>query len=702
MFESLKRLFQPEQQQESGGEERFAVFEEGASEVVRRYFELSFAIEQQKSDGNFAAAISAARQTYRLLPAFAEETPDAAMLRSHAVHTAPTLMAIVEDHEAIADLRQTLRQIPQLHAWLESADAAEADLKLVQSIMKEVATNPGVIQTSLKTRLGLPDGRRVGQLTGWLEKAERIRRVRKGSSYQLYLHGQLPEIAPAEGQPSAGRTLQPRTKSNRKAMAARMIDLSAIPIVRLPMAPPSWQEDRRQEKADPGSRATTPLFQTEGQGWETAGPEKLSVAERPDAAFKNAYHTSGSAFWVDPKGKTERFTTAASVLRVVDRGGAVVGERGLSHDTYRADVNADGSAVVFLSREGVLHAYSDDLSPLFAQWMVDLPEYRAQADRLGIPEREIKNHTRSVGISTDRSRYLVTVVDEAYCFDASSHTPLWVVRVPMQEGWNRVASERSGRVGTDQEVLNALQLMELELPVSPEEVTQQYRKLAMRWHPDRNPGDASSTARFQSLRQAFELLTGIDLEDLSPSETERISYERVLQHSTVSIPGGGTIDLSFSMAVSEKGAADWIYAANFASSGGGAYVATYSGKVIQLSEKGVPMRVYDSGSVPRHITDAGGYLYLLTDTRLYVLRENQLVALVDVFDQGHLIIGDTGFGLLDTKSFSWFSPAGARLGTIRSRDPIRRVMSTQQGLLVETRQHRIQVPAAQSWWRDVQ
>lgn len=241
--------------------------------------------------------------------------------------------------------------------------------------------------------------------------------------------------------------------------------------------------------------------------------------------------------------------------------------------------------------------------------------------------------------------------------------------------------------------------MELQLPVSPEEVTQQYRKLALRWHPDRNPGDATATARFQSLRQAFELLTGIDVRGLSAGQTEAITYQKVLQESTVNIPGGGTIGISFSLGASEKSAADWIYAANFASTGNGAYVATYSGKVIQLSDDGMPIRVYDIGSVPRHIADTSGHLYLLTDTRLYVLEEDRLTALVDVFEQGELIIGDTGFGLLDSKSFSWFSPTGSRLGVIRSRDPIRRVMSTEQGLLVETRQHRARVPGAQSWWR---
>ena len=413
MFESLKRLFtstpelvRPMDRQDFvGGDEN--------SEAVRRYFELSLAIEQHKSDGDFGAAIAAARQTYRLLPEFVRDTPDAAILRSHAVHTAPTLMAVLEDRAAIDDLRQTLERIPELQDWMQCADAATDDLTLVQAIMREVAAAPGLIQTTLKSRLELDDGRRVGQLASWLEKAKRIRRVRKGSSYQLYPFDQVPSpAAPSESAikdaaSSETRSLRPRVKSSRKAIPAREIDLSVVPIVRLPMSPAAWEERRQQTESAP-QRSTVPQFHGEGEGWEPSKPEKLLAAERPDPAFKEAYHTGRSTFLLDPKGKTERFPTSPSVLRVISSAGAVIGDRGLSHDVYRADVNADGSAILFLSREGVLHAYSDNLAPLFAQWLEDMPEYRAQAERLGIQPREIKNHTRCVSISTDRARYLVT------------------------------------------------------------------------------------------------------------------------------------------------------------------------------------------------------------------------------------------------------------------------------------------------------
>ena len=153
------------------------------------------------------------------------------------------------------------------------------------------------------------------------------------------------------------------------------------------------------------------------------------------------------------------------------------------------------------------------------------------------------------------------------------------------------------------------------------------------------------------------------------------------------------------MGVSEKHASDWIYATNFGSSDNRVFLAGYSGKVVEVSDRGVPVRVYDLGAVPRHIIQTDSHLYLLTDTRLYVLSEDRLEALVDVFGQGDLMVGDTGFGLLESKAFSWFGPTGRRVGGVRTKDPIRRVLSAPQGLVVETRQHRATVVGAPSWWK---
>ena len=678
---------------------------------------------------------------------------------SHAVHTAPTLMAVLEDAEGIKELRAALREERELHAWLPAADQAERDVALVPRIMAAVGEEPGLIQSSLKVRLGLADASRSSQLVGWLEKAGRLYRVKTGSSYQFYPAGYVIPTAgamlsaPASSSsasipapasiPSSAASLasspppssasavastqlplasarSPRAWKGRSASRARLLDFTGLPVVRLPMAQPAWGERSALERseavwdkwvADAKAREqkatarkagkTEPKFVVEGDGWTLASEEKLPPAERPDPAFKEVFPTARFTHWLDPKGRREGFEYAASVLRVTDRDGHVTAERGLAYDVYRSDVNADGTGVLFLSREGVLHGYTETLDPFLELRLLDLPEYEAQAARFGIEPRDLKNHTRCVAIDADRRRYLVTVVDEAWCLETATGEVVWGFRMPTKEGWARCVGDRSDRVGTSAEVEAALRLMELELPVGPDDIVRQYRRLAKRWHPDQNPGDAGATSRFQELGGAMELLTGADLSEMSGRDVEEVTYQQVLSTERVLVPdaygGMREVEFTISMGVGERFAADWIYAANLGKDGR-AYLAGYSGKAVVVSPRGIPERVYDVGAVPRHIVDAGEHLYLLTDTRLYVLAGDRLEALVDVYGAGDVVVADRGFALLEPKALTWFTPDGRRVGSVRTKDPLRRALSTGSGLAVETRQHRAKVSGAPPWW----
>ena len=223
-----------------------------------------------------------------------------------------------------------------------------------------------------------------------------------------------------------------------------------------------------------------------------------------------------------------------------------------------------------------------------------------------------------------------------------------------------------------------------------------YRQLAKEWHPDLHPNDPQAEEKMKALTGAGEVLTGVNASSLS--HYAGATFVREIERTKVKA-GGVTFTMSLSMQGGEAQAADWIYAASFAARSDSVYLAGYSGRVVLVDENGKGVRVYDIGSVPRRIVDTGDYLYLLTDTRLYVLHDEALHAIVDTIGGGDLVVAQTGFGLLEKNRLRWFFEDGTYLGSVISTDPIRRVYSSANGMVVETRQQRAVVQGVPGWWK---
>lgn len=679
-----------------------------------RYFELSNVIASSKATGDFTSAVRAAKESYPLFPAFVEEMKakygNFDISTSHAVHTAGALMAAIGDRDGISALRAALEGTAELHMWLPLADEAASDADLVEKIINMVSMEPGIKQKDLKSTIK-GDGRRIGILASLLERGGRIRRVSQGATCLLFPQGfDVPGAAPQSTgkKPEIAVALAPLTSqtSRRRPEKARQVDFRGLQYVPLPKAPVAWEARPARngmmqavERTDESpSRRSQPRFQVVGAGWRITTEERLSLDDRPHTAYREVFHTAGTTVLIDRAGKRVEYPNSPSVVLTVDDHGHKIAERGLEFDIYRADVNARGSRMLFLSRNGVLHSYNERLEPQFVQKVVDLPECAAQIRRFDIGQDSLKNHVRCIGISADSSRFLITVVDEAWCYDAATFRPVWGVRFPTKDGWTEVASERSLRSAASPEIFAALELMGLSLPVSPQTIARQYKALAMRWHPDRNPGDPSATRKFQDLGAAMELLTGTDLSDLTSSEVRAISYEQILHRSRVSIAKGVDVTITMSLQVCGAFGADWIYAAGFADHDNAAFLGGYSGRIVQLDASGMPTMIYDIGAVPSQVAKTPSHLFILTSTRLYVLQRDELLAFFDVLDQGRLIVGTSGFGLVSSKRFRWFTHSGALIGEVVTKDPIRRVYSSKDGLVIETRLHRASISGAPFWW----
>jgi len=479
----------------------------------------------------------------------------------------------------------------------------------------------------------------------------------------------------------------------REPIPATLIALEGLDYVPLPRAPLRWEERDKKFGQTPGVDDYFEL--SEGTPWQISKAEKLPMEERPDTAYRKLAPHAAGTFLIDDLGKCERFPGAPAALLSMARSGEIQAEVPLAWGLYRWQVNPMGAGFVAMDREGVVHAYDQHLRRLFATPLEAAPEMSRLMATYDFGSADLKNHTRTVALSPDGTGYLFTVVDQVFVI-ASDGTPKWGAQLPKQAGWTRVA-QVSEQVGTSGDVDRALTLLELELPISVEAVRSRYRQLAKRWHPDVNQGSVEAGERFKSVSWAAELLSGLNLQSLAP-EVERAVYQQVLGEETWEAQGM-QFTVQIGMQASEKQASDWIYASSFTTDGG-AYLAGYSGRVVRMDASGRPRCAYDIGAVPRRIADTDDFLYFLTDTRLYILQDRSLVRLIDVFDEGELVLGQTGFGLLEQKRFRWFTETGDVIGAVLTKNPIRRVISTPEGLVIETRQRRVRVTGAPTWWEN--
>ena len=436
-----------------------------------------------------------------------------------------------------------------------------------------------------------------------------------------------------------------------------------------------------------------PLFAVSSDSsWELGPERKLPLDERPDPAFRFLHITRDGCVLVDESGRSDRYPDAEALLQKRDTSGAIVAERPLEHDIDVRASNPTSDRFAYMSRGGLLAAVDSELNETARIELGQRSEVRRRACEWWDPTSYC-SHIDSVDVSPDGERLLFTLDDEAWCLDASGRI-LWGVKMPLPEGWRRVV-DTSETTGTSGELAEALFLMGIALPISPSEIKERYKELALKWHPDVNRDDPTSHERMVQLNHAYEVLTGTSPKELEFGQSGGVYYERVEDSHTIEADG---LALTFTVSMGTDRMGDWLHASSFGSSSGVSYVGSEKGKVVELSPTGQPRRVYDVGNMPERIVDTGSALFIQTRTRLYVLRGETLQTVVDIYREGDLIIGQTGFGLVSEKSFRWFDAAGALVGEVTTRHPIRLIHPIPGGILVSTRQHEAEVHGPPAWW----
>ena len=437
-----------------------------------RYFNAMTRMQTAISDNNFDDAAELILVNLQCVPEWVKETCQ--QYGSFQISSIPalqqggTILALADDQNGLEEMEAVVTRIAELHQWSDDVKQHHKDLRLFKMILDAVQRHPKCLQTEVKGLVGEEDGRRIATLISYLERAGKIVRIRKGRTYEILLSGS--RNAPKQ-------TPRPTIRSHRQEQnppTLREIDFSALSYVPLPPAPSHWEEEATsRERAT--VRKLTSNFEVHDTDWRIDTISNIPMVERPDPAFRQIHPCESGLLMVDDLGNAEGLGNIEAAALRYDQTGNQVAMAGMQHSTYRVGVHPLGRGLIAMSRECVLHAYDDNLAPLLETALPESPEIHALRRRFDIPEDKLRNHIRCVAMSAEARSYLFTAVDEAWCIDLDGKG-LWGAKLPRQEGWTRTETSASD-FRTSVEVEQALDVMGLSLPITPDTIKQRYRLL---------------------------------------------------------------------------------------------------------------------------------------------------------------------------------------------------------------------------------
>lgn len=440
----------------------------------------------------------------------------------------------------------------------------------------------------------------------------------------------------------------------------------------------------KYELVDAPKPSDTPKFSiVASAGYSLSETKSLNKDEKPESGFCLKSIQNESIVYFDRNGNSSLNEGFESTIVFKNRLTKESIRTNLKKRIHNCTANSAMQGAIVMDYDGQIIAFDKNLNSDLAYDLKNHPQVKRHFKTIETNYwGDSRSQVRCLDYDSNSKNYLFTLADEAW-FCNLSGGEIWGVRMPLNEGWERVI-ERSSDSNKSTELVEALNILELSLPVRIEDVKKQYRILAKAYHPDHNPNNALASEKMRKLIDAFKIVTGIDPDMLDLNENvEKIVFKKSkpdyvhdmgLFRLEVTINGGN--------------AQDWIYCACLKSGGSGAYLGTYSGKVFDIDASGMATLVYDPGECPNEIIDTELYLYLVTSTRLYIIKKpDALVAMVDIYNQGTVLVAGKIILLIDNKKIQWYDNTGSKLGEVTSTSPIRAIDECDRGLIVYTNQN---------------
>lgn len=422
----------------------------------------------------------------------------------------------------------------------------------------------------------------------------------------------------------------------------------------------------------------------------------VSKMTEPPAEVEQNCHSSRKILlepdsWVRPKGEKpinwdETILTSAGLIcqrivydkekgsyksrhiRVISDKGAVVSDLEIPISFYGCKISESGDRFI---------GYTEDLRLL----LYTLEGYKL-AERLIRREAEdSKDHVRCVDLSGGGKRTLFTASTRAYWMDDKLQTlRTWIM--PPPKGYEVEKRESESR---SPEVKQALSALELYGSPTQEEIRTRFRHLALKYHPDRNPGDPLAEERTKLIIWAYRVFSDEDIKSALAGLNDIEHYYKIIDEINTTLYLG--IPSKLTIRVTSSG--DWIYASHITEKAERIYFGSYSGQVYCINEDGYVLKTYDFDDTIRHIRERAPYLYIQTNYSLYVIRDKRVINHIEMGAINCFSFAKWGFIVKKDFVVSLYDHDGTLIGNIRFSKKPYEIIPNDQGITVYTEKGRV-------------
>ena len=669
------------------------------------YFDAMHRLEAALDRRDYAGAAPHVHESLKWLPGWVRELRaerrrfDVQVI--HALERGGTALALIGDREGLAEMRRVVESEPELEPWLKRVRQHEIAARIVPQIEDLARTRPVCLQSEMKGLLGVDDGPLVGRLIQYLEKAGRIARVRTGRTWRL-LPPDSPEIPPPE--PPEPIPIRP-VRSHRaddEPPPLREVEVSELPRIDLREA--AGHRELPVEGDSTPLPALTDAFEVRDASLRIVGMERLPRAARPDPALRRFHPSRSGLFVTTDRRHFPHYGGYETGAIHYDRSGRISARETLPQGSYRFYCPPFGRALIAVSRHGVAHAYDESLQMILETPLEEAPEVRAW--KSGLPEERTDPmpFAPPIAIAPDAGRYLFGLDDRVWCVDRRGRG-LWGLRFP-KAGW----LSADDYYGEDEEPLD------LGPPPAPDERHRTQGREVWKYPDEMNPDDFFGS----------EKAVGPDKEQPGlPTPDEPVPWmPRFIREVSKreAVTPLGEVSLR-EIEVSDTKPAHFVLDVAFSSSDDTAFIATRDGLIFAVDGDGEALRVIDgirgpwlspgdeeipgwipspadvsvSSRFPHRMVHHDDYLYLMTATQLYVLHRDALLVVLDLARHEDFYCTRNGFFLHQAKRIRAFRKDGGFLGSLLSKDPIRRLYQAGADTVIETRTRRAVVSGIPVW-----